>query len=1445
MNHDEGHEGTKDMKTKGIRFNSYLRTLCAIVPFVIVLSVIACEHGKFGRGAEPWPTSFIKKMADPELAEAELLARMDPAAPKAMPEPPAGQEPYKDARDYIHRTSVGCISCHGETDEADMHPNQVLALGCVDCHGGDGAITSTLPQPGRPGDPGTPITDHDYLERMLAAHIQPRNPDAWYGQTLFEGLPFGEHPHESHVPHGSRTPENTYALLNQESPEFIRFVNPGDLRVARFACGSCHAQQVADVPHSMMSHGAMLWGAALYNNGSVPHKTPRYGESYSPFGLPQMMVGVVEVKDGQATARMPTVAETRRGVLTHLEPLQPWNLAQPGNVLRIFERGTKLPVPGGPTPNASPAEIGLPNPLVEGGRPDKGLSPRGLGTLNRTDPVFLGLQKTRLLDPNLFFAGTNDHPGDFRASGCTSCHSPYANDRDPAHSGALAAFGHLGRSASIDPTLPKDEPGHPIKHVLTNAVPNSQCIVCHVHPGTLFANSYLGYMWWDNESDGAHMYPATSHKPTPEQEALALRRNPEASQLRGLWGNLYPEATSHAGEKAGRDFLERIGEPRRENGEPVFNDKLTHNQFADFHGHGWVFRAVHKKDRQGNMLDEAGEVIDPDDPHKWKKAVHLQDIHLKNGMHCVDCHFSGDNHGDGKLYGEARNMVQITCIDCHGTYWEKTNLRATGPSVPAGIDISKSRISVREGLRESLRFYKKDGKIFQRSALDPKLEWEVPQTIDTIDPDSDWSKANPESAKASRYAKTIRTDGKTWGSLPENGPEAEAKAGGHATLAHGNSMECYTCHTSWMTSCFGCHLNMRANQRTPMLHNENLYTRNFTQYNYQVLRDDVFMLGHDGVYKSGQLDEEGKLVKPGKIVPVRSSSAIVVSSQNQNREWVYHQQQTVSAEGYSGQAFNPHYPHAVSGAGTTKTCTDCHVSADNDNNAWMAQLLLQGTNFVNFFGRYIYVATGKNGLEAVAVTEHDDPQAVYGSNLHRLAYPDEFKKFEAAGRELKEAYHHDAGFGGGEILDVQLRGEYLYAARGRSGFYVYDVANIDNKGFSERITSAPVSPLGQRLGFDTGYAVAIASPSTLAVDPARSRYSSDPDKPRATIMDPPQPWHVNYEQPVHPMYAYLYIGDREEGLILTFAATLLDGDPTNNFLERAKLADGSTAFNPDGLLDGLTNLTLAGHCLYATAKSGLIVIDLDNPLDPKVIATVGSDALTDPQSVAIQFRYAFVTDADGLKVINVTDPAKPQVVEGAMVRLDDAHRVYVARTYAFVAAGKDGLAIIDVTNPEKPQLSQMFDADGKLHDTRDVKVGMTNASLFAYIADGEHGLKVVELMGPHSSPQFRGFAPPLAPRLIAEYHTHGPALAISEGLDRDRAVDETGHQTAVFGRIGARPLSLDTMKKLYLRDGQLWTVTNDPQTDPEDFSAPGGADAQPKDRPTRPGPKRPKRPGAK
>ena len=121
----------------------------------------------------------------------------------------------------------------------------------------------------------------------------------------------------------------------------------------------------------------------------------------------------------------------QQAVLAYLDPLPRFEISQPGNILRIFERGGRFR-----------PETGIPETEEDPGRPRTRLSNRGLGTANRTDPVFLGLQKTRLLDPTLNFLGTNDHAGDYRSSGCSGCHVIYANDRSPVHSGPYARFGN-------------------------------------------------------------------------------------------------------------------------------------------------------------------------------------------------------------------------------------------------------------------------------------------------------------------------------------------------------------------------------------------------------------------------------------------------------------------------------------------------------------------------------------------------------------------------------------------------------------------------------------------------------------------------------------------------------------------------------------------------------------------------------------------------------------------------------------------------------------------------------------------------------------------------------------------------------------------------------------------------------------------------------------------
>jgi len=287
----------------------------------------------------------------------------------------------------------------------------------------------------------------------------------------------------------------------------------------------------------------------------------------------------------------------------------------------------------------------------------------------------------------------------------------------------------------------------------------------------------------------------------------------------------------------------------------------------------------------------------------------------------------------------------------------------------------------------------------------------------------------------------------------------------------------------------------------------------------------------------------------------------------------------------------------------------------------------------------------------------------------------------------------------------------------------------------------------------------------------------------------------NLEQPFHPIYNYALITDSREGLILTDVNTLADGNPRNNHLRRA------LTWNPNGVLKGARHLTVGGHYVYVAADAGLVILNLDDPLHPEIESVV---PLQDVRASALQFRYLFVTDAQGLKVIEITDKRHPRLVN-SVIPFDDAHRVYLARTYAYVAAGKQGLAIVDIEKPEQMRLHQMWAEPGTVSDVRDVVVGSTNASLFAYLANGRDGFTVVQLTSPESQPKFYGFSPEPKPQVIARYRTNAPALALSKGLDRDRAADETGHQIAVFGRIGSRPLTLKEAEKLYLdSEGKPW-----------------------------------------
>ncbi|WAT16831.1 hypothetical protein OZN62_07705 [Aurantiacibacter sp. MUD11] len=1342
--------------------------------------------------------------------------------------------------------SEGCLTCHATSDApvetglehtpllSTMHASDAVVLGCTDCHGGNENVA---------GNPDLGFEHPDYVAARDAAHVLPTYPDSW------------------HYP-SSANPERSYSLLNREAPEFVRFVNPSDYRVAREACGACHIQVIEAAERSLMATGAMLWGGAAYNNGILPFKNYVVGEAYTREGE-----AAVILSPGEPFGTV-TPEQQARGALGALYPLPTWQVVPPADVFRVFERG-------GRTINSQFPEIGIPNPtgqvqrLEEPGRPDLRQSNRGPGTGLRAAIPVLNIHKTRLNDPFTWFMGTNDQPGDYRHSGCASCHVVYANDREYRHSLTYAQYGRDGQTITADPTInsqtqehhgddhayadsghggliqPGDgghhgddhgdghdggvpmedrERGHPLQHVFTRAIPTAQCMNCHMHQPNIFLNSYLGYTMWDYESDAPFMWPGPENRtprpegmsdeeyqstylqqryPTAEEVRAVLDRNPEGASPRGLWADI--------------DFLRNVYD---------LNDDLEHTQFADYHGHGWNFRGIFKRDREGNLLDADGEILRPGDPEtdtpeqfayhneRWRQrfrrdgegqfvevetdpaqngtnnpgvAVHMMSIHAENGMQCADCHYAQDSHGSGLIYGEVANAIEIGCKDCHGTADDYPTLRTSGPAAPpGGHDLTllrnpdgRRRFEWREDEDTGRRT------LIQRSIIDPELEWEVSLVRDSVDP------AAPDFNALSARAKLMSRDTDTFAFGPGIEP---------ADRAHGDEeMACFTCHLSWTTSCGGCHLPIEANWQSEVHRYDGETTRNFATYNPQVARDEMFQLG---IHQS---------TKGNQIAPIRSTSALVLSSTNINRERIYIQQPPIASSGFSSQAFAPHFPHTVR-LTETKTCSDCHLSEAENNNAIMAQLLLLGTNFVNFVGANAWTGL-EGGFEAVRVTEWEEPQAVLGSYLHRYAYPDYYRQFvEEGNRELRDwtrGQFFDGDLSGEtraveEFANVhegtrdrvgclQMRGEYMFVAEGRGGFRVYDIASIGNKGFSERIITAPFSPLGHDTHVSTENATCMALPTNQAIAPTRNT-----EQMRA----------MNQEQPFLPIYSYAVITDAEEGLVLVNVDTLADGELRNNDLDRLELADGSDAWNPDGVLDGARHIHLAGEVAYITADAGLVVVDLSDPASPQLSAV---RPLTDARASTIQFRYLWVTDADGVKLFDVTDLRNPVARPEGTIPLANAQRMYIARTYLYIAGKQDGLVIADVTRPLQPRIHLRETFGGQMNDVEDVIVASTNASLFAYVADGVNGMKVLQLTSPDSQRNYYGFSPAPVPELIAWARTQSPSISLSKGLDRDRGVDETGGQMAVFGRLGSRPFNRAEMERLFLNEaGVPWRVSDEP-----------------------------------
>ena len=128
--------------------------------------------------------------------------------------------------DEALRKSRGCLECHAGIEPMHASPNVVL--GCTDCHGGN----------------------------------RDARPDASTRRTSSRAT------RSSGKPRRIRTTRTCCSITNRRSSSTSSIPAICAWRRRPAVCATARSSR--NVGHSMMNHGAMLWGAALYNNGAYP-----------------------------------------------------------------------------------------------------------------------------------------------------------------------------------------------------------------------------------------------------------------------------------------------------------------------------------------------------------------------------------------------------------------------------------------------------------------------------------------------------------------------------------------------------------------------------------------------------------------------------------------------------------------------------------------------------------------------------------------------------------------------------------------------------------------------------------------------------------------------------------------------------------------------------------------------------------------------------------------------------------------------------------------------------------------------------------------------------------------------------------------------------------------------------------------------------------------------
>ena len=109
-------------------------------------------------------------------------------------------------------------------------------------------------------------------------------------------------------------------------------------------------------------------------------------------------------------------------------------------------------------------------------------------------------------------------------------------------------------------------------------------------------------------------------------------------------------------------------------------------------------------------------------------------------------------------------------------------------------------------------------------------------------------------------------------------------------------------------------------------------------------------------------------------------------------------------------------------------------------------------------------------------------------------------------------------------------------------------------------------------------------------------------------------------------------------------------------------------------------------------------------------------------SVYVQGDYAYVSDNEGVDIINIANPVNPTRID-EIRSPDGAFRFSIEDDYLFIASASDGLEIVDISNPEEALILGKYNDGGSIVDVAVV-------DQFAFTLDVSTGLEILNITNP-------------------------------------------------------------------------------------------------------------------